>query len=216
MEHLNCQFCGKQFKNDKSLHQHIIRCKNNPDHIPYSEACSHVAWNKGRTAKDDPRIAKIAETFNKNHALGKHDGIWGKPHSRETKEKISKLMRKICSERHSSLCGKGKRGVYKGFYCQSSWELAYVIYQLDHDIQFERNNKGFSYIWNGETRTYFPDFYIPSEDTYIEVKGYYDARSKAKYDQFNGKLKVLLEKDMKPMIKYVEEKYGKDFVRLYE
>jgi len=30
--------------------------------------------------------------------------------------------------------GRGKSGWYKGYWCDSSWELAYVIYNIDHDV----------------------------------------------------------------------------------
>ena len=32
--------------------------------------------------------------------------------------------------RHGS--GRGKKGWYKGYWCDSTWELAWVIYQLDN------------------------------------------------------------------------------------
>ena len=37
-------------------------------------------------------------------------------------------------KRHGS--GRGKKGWYKGYYCDSTWELAWVIYQLDHGVKF--------------------------------------------------------------------------------
>lgn len=38
-------------------------------------------------------------------------------------------------------------GYYKGHYCGSTYELVYTIYNLDHNIQFERNKKGFPYVY---------------------------------------------------------------------
>jgi len=32
---------------------------------------------------------------------------------------------------------RGKAGFYKGYHCMSSWELAYVIYNLEHNVSFE-------------------------------------------------------------------------------
>lgn len=48
--------------------------------------------------------------------------------------------------------GKGIRGWYKGYWCDSSWELAYVIYNLEHNIHFIRNTKGFNYKFEGIIR----------------------------------------------------------------
>lgn len=68
------------------------------------------------------------------------------PVSEETKQKISataKVNKLSGGYREGS--GRGKKGIYKGYYCDSSWELAYVIYNLEHDIKFERNTQTFEY-----------------------------------------------------------------------
>ena len=46
----------------------------------------------------------------------------------------------------------GIKGWYKGFWCDSSWELAYVIYNLDHGIEFRRNTEKFEYEYCGKIR----------------------------------------------------------------
>lgn len=35
--------------------------------------------------------------------------------------------------------GVGKSGWYNGIYCDSSWELAYVIYHIDNNLPIIRN-----------------------------------------------------------------------------
>jgi hypothetical protein len=112
------------------------------------------------------------------------------------------------------MSGKGHRGWYKGFYCQSSWELAYVIYNLEHNIIFERNTKGFIYVFENKEHKYYPDFIINGE--YIEIKGYKDKKCKAKIEQFKENLKVFERKDMKMYLDYVISKYGENFIFLYE
>ena len=130
----------------------------------------------------------------------------------------SRKMIDICSQRNESLCGKGKRGWYKGYYCQSSWELAFVIYCIDLGVSFIRNKDGFKYLWKGIQRTYFPDFYLTKKKVYVEIKGYCDQRSKEKANQFpkDKKIKVYCKDDMKPILEYVINKYGKNYVDLYE
>lgn len=115
--------------------------------------------------------------------------------------------------------GRGKKGRYKGYWCDSSWELAWVIYNLDHNISFERNNISFEYKYKGQNRKYFPDFLIG--ETYYEVKGRrnfqgLDDENKEKIRQFPKKIVVLYSNEMKPYLEYVVNKYGKDFVKLYE
>lgn len=92
--------------------------------------------------------------------------------SEETKRKISetaKANKKSGGYRHGA--GRGKAGWYKGYYCDSSWELAYVIYNLEHNIcNFIKNTKDkFEYTFNNEKHFYVPDFKF-DDGSYVEVK----------------------------------------------
>ena len=120
------------------------------------------------------------------------------------------------------------------FYCynnvmfDSSWELAYYIWLKDNNINFEyQPNISFDYEYNNKIHKYKPDFKVNNE--IIEIKG----------DQFikNGKMvcpynhdrdelfnekykcmlkhnvKILMNKDIKPIIKYIKEKYGKNYLK---
>ena len=115
--------------------------------------------------------------------------------------------------------GRGKNGWYKGYWCDSSWELAYVIYNLDHNIKFKRNKQGFEYIYENKTHKYYPDF-ILEDGTYIEIKGRrkyinIDNKNKEKINQFKYNLILILEKDIKLYLNYVIDKYSKNYIQLY-
>jgi hypothetical protein len=110
--------------------------------------------------------------------------------------------------------GRGKSGWYKGYWCDSSYELAYVIYNLEHSIIFTRNTEVFEYTWNSETHTYCPDFV--KDGTLIEIKGYETEQTKMKYASVHKPLTILQKKNMKEIFTYVEEKYGKDYINLYD
>lgn len=109
---------------------------------------------------------------------------------------------------------RGKCGWYKNYWCDSSWELAWIIYNLDHDIKFKRNNEKFEYIFNGKKLNYIPDFKI--DDNYIEIKGYESNKDMAKFEYFPHKLTILKRNDLYDIFKYVRKKYGYDYVKLYE
>ncbi len=111
--------------------------------------------------------------------------------------------------------GRGKSGWYKGFFCNSSWELAWVIYHLDKKVSFIRNTKGFPYIFEEAEHIYYPD-YILATGEYIEIKGYSTSQWEAKRLQFPYKLVVLSKQEMKPIIEYVKQHYGCDYIKLYE
>ena len=110
--------------------------------------------------------------------------------------------------------GKGKSGWYKGYWCDSSWELAYVIYNIDHDVPFVRNYEGFTYTFKNKEYKFYPDFI--TNDVFVEIKGYLDEKNKSKITQFNNELIILDKRNIKPYIEYVVKKYGNNYIELYE
>jgi len=175
-----------------------------------------TVWNKGLTKEHDARVLKIANTLKDNIK----SGLYGDAYTRGALYKWTKknpIDHKKAASKGGGFrmgAGRGKRGWYKGYWCDSSWELAWVIYNLDHGISFERNREGFTYIFEGAKYKYYPDFIM--KDTYVEIKGYENDKFRAKKKQFPQKLKVLYFKEIKPILEYVENKYGKDFVKLYK
>ena len=113
--------------------------------------------------------------------------------------------------------GRSKSGWYKGYYCNSSYELAWVIYSLDNNVKFKRNTKGFEYTnTEGSISNYYPDFYVETTETFIEIKGYKEKEFYNKHNSFKEKIMVIDKKDIKPILLYVKNKYGTDFIELYE
>ena len=177
---------------------------------------------KGKTYVDMYGIEKSDSIKKRLSDLNKlNPAFKGNEHTEASRSMISSTMKKNPSAggiRKGS--GRGKSGWYKGNWCDSTWELAWVIYNIENSIKFERNNTGFEYIYNGETKRYYPDFIIDNE--YYEIKGRrnyesLDDKNKAKIDTFNhGVLNVLYSKEIKQYIDYAILKYGKNFYKLYE
>lgn len=109
--------------------------------------------------------------------------------------------------------GIGKKGWYKGVWCDSSYELVWVIYHIDHNIKFERNKQKYPYIWKGKIKNYIPDFIVNGE--IIEIKGYVNAEVKEKLNSCPN-LKILFKKDLIKEFEYVINTYGKNFTEMYE
>lgn len=109
--------------------------------------------------------------------------------------------------------GRGKQGWYKGIHCDSSWELAYLVYHLDHNLYIERCKEKRQYVWNNKQHTYYPDFI--TNDGIIEIKGYSTDQWKSKEEQ-NPDVIVLYKDDMKLYLDYVTNTYGTDFIKLYD
>ncbi len=112
--------------------------------------------------------------------------------------------------------GRSKSGYYKGIYCGSTYELCWVVFQLDHGVNFTRFSKLLE--WNGVK--YFPDFLLSDGSTIIEVKGYESPESVAKKtavaEHHGYKVVVLRKEDLTDVFSYVSRTYTKNYQTLYD
>lgn len=203
---LFCVYCGKQCKSLNSLKNHEKRCKCNPNRIytknsglaKYNELIKNnerKPWNKGLTKEDHPSIKKSSETYLKHIKEG--------------------LVQPGGGYRECAVKYHYKYGKYKGFYCDSSWELAFLVYCLENNINIKRNTQKFEYVVDGKKHNFIPDF-ILNENEYIEIKGLQDENWKIKSTTFKN-VKFLFRKDMQKYLSYAKQKYGKNFWEvLYE
>lgn len=212
---LLCQFCERVLGNIGGKAAHESTCKSNPNRVhrvrsPLAgrqKGCK--AWNEGLVG--DPRCKLSEETKDKLRLIST-----GKAKTQELEaERVAKIKAKakINNGGYRQGSGRGKKGWYKGFFCDSSYELAYIIFCLDHDIDIKRNTEIRKYQWEGRERNYIPDFVVNGE--VVEIKGYKTKQWEAKLES-NPDVKVLYEKDLNNVFDYVIATYGKDFVRLYE
>lgn len=137
----------------------------------------------------------------------------GRPQSEMTKQKLSQIAKNKGYGGYKEGSGRGKRGWYQGYYCASSWELAYIVFCLDHGIGVVRNQDKRQYTWNGVIMNYVPDFIV--EGRFVEIKGYNSPQWLAKREA-NPDVEVLGSREMKPILEYVVKKYGKNFINLYK
>jgi len=103
--------------------------------------------------------------------------------------------------------GRSKSGYYKGIYCGSTYELCWVIYNIDHNIKFER----FPSLIEDTNLKYYPDFILDDHKTIVEIKGFENQESvdqKTKLaESFGYVVKVLRKDDLHFAFDYVKEKY---------
>jgi len=204
-----CQSCANSKKHSEETKQKISTG------VSQSQKTLDIHLNHITKYNDNPNLCKIC----------------GSPIAYERRKKVTcgaeecdKQMRSIIAKKggkasavkHPIHKAQAKKGWYKGFWCDSSWELAYVIYCLEHDIKIERNWKSFEYILDGESHLYFPDFYLPDENTYVEIKGYEHDKDTCKFEQFPENLKVYRKKDLLEILTYAKTTYGNNYVKLYE
>ena len=112
----------------------------------------------------------------------------GRTHSVETREKMSSKKREDVKNNPEKYRGRYNRGYVKKFECTNgftvlgTWERDFVEFCLLNDIKIEQPKTGFSYVYEKVERTYFPDFFLPESDEYIEIKGFKVAKDEAKWD----------------------------------
>ena len=209
---VECSKCGKAFDNQGKgfIRQFCSRtCANSHKQT----ACQNEARrNKLKTL---PRIRVCKSCTNvlgKNNKSGYcKDCVRKTP---EYKQALSKGTKGKCGGIRTG-AGYGKSGWYKGYKCDSTWELAYVIYCLDNKISITRNTVGYEYEYNGKQHKYYPDF-ILDDGSFVEIKGYLDEKNAAKISQFPKKLVVLGKQELLPIFQYVKETYGVNYVTLFD
>jgi hypothetical protein len=108
-----------------------------------------------------------------------------------------------------------RRGWYRGYWCDSTYELVFVARALDHELPLERNLECFPYEYEAAVLHWTPDFLL-ADGTYIEIKGYLSGQAEAKFDYFYRPLRVLARSDLQQMFDHVYNTYGRNVVALYE
>jgi hypothetical protein len=175
-----CKFCKKVCKNSNSLRNHERLCKENSEHqesswIKFNK--KRGAWNKGLTKETDIRVQKQGETFTKRYA-GTEEGkkIFSKPHTEEYKQK----MREIAIKRHLGGWHTSKTIEYNGINLDSEYEYK-VATELDkNNIKWERPHYLLWEDYSGKQHRYYPDFYLPEYNIYLDPKNDYLINNKSK------------------------------------
>lgn len=165
-----CKYCSKECKNKNSLAQHEIRCKENPNKLKPTIITKrgHIPWNKGLTAETDERVKRIKETF--RHRLENGEiHIVGTPHTEEFKQRQSILAKqRNLGGRYTS-----KTIEFNGIKLDSSYEYILAKSLTENNIQWQRPSY---FIWEDNKQVlhrYYPDFYLPDFDVYLDPKNDY-------------------------------------------
>lgn len=103
--------------------------------------------------------------------------------------------------------GRAKSGYYKGIYCGSTYELAWVIYRLDHGLSVDRFEGQLISKTTGQK--YIPDFI--DGNIIIEIKGYelqnkVDIKTKIA-ESYGYEVIVLRKDDLKKEFEWIKNNY---------
>jgi len=201
MEKIKCKYCGKEYSK-KGIGTHIWRShgegKFHNSNKGYIKG-TRTAWNKGLT-KADPRVAKYGNTISEIQRQKVKDGKWvPSVMSKEARKRQSKRM----SEHNPG--GRSKWYEVNGKKVQGTWERDIALKLSEMNIEWERC-KPIEYLIDNETKNYTPDFYLPTENIYLEVKGYWWGNDKQKMDNVikqhpDKKIFIIEEKEFNQILK---------------
>ena len=123
--------------------------------------------------------------------------------SDSTKQKLSQSMRRAVLEGrqktprpYGKKCTLYKASNWKGEIetLQGSWERDVANFLNLKNIKWERPKNSFTYIFENKQKEYFPDFFLPDYNIYIEVKGWKQKKDFKKWKYFPKKL-LVIDKD---------------------
>lgn len=191
-----CKYCSKQCKNTNSLRNHERLCKSNPNRQSI-KSTGFTQYNA------DLKAGKIIKPYNnqfdKARKLGQpipqvsketrnliRSKSAARKHTTETKCKISRsirraILRNPASYNSSNVNGRVKKQNYNGMVFDSKWEVIFAKFLNYHKVKWMRPTVGIPYEWNNTPHMYFPDFYLPEVDLYVEIKGCERPRDVEKY-----------------------------------
>ncbi len=205
LSYKHCEKCGKDFKsyssrfcsrscaNGHSVNEHQKMKVSSSLIFHHSESESFLLKRKDKNCKYCGIITKsINNRPTKEYCT---------PPCLKAKEKKSQaisLKVKGKTGGYRKQGGRGKGCFYKEIWLDSSWELALAKRLDDLGISWERDTGKHRLPYfdeSGNKKNYFPDFYIPSLNLYIEVKGFWTPGVKYKMlavEQNNKHLNILI------------------------
>lgn len=112
----------------------------------------------------------------------------------------------------------------------SSWELAFYIWAKDNNKSIIREPTRFYYYDNQNKKHFYTPDFLYDEKEYIEIKGPHfldkdnnliNCRTKQILKSLqeclkNNKVKLILKKDIIPILNYIKRRYGKDYLKQFK
>ncbi len=197
-----CKSCGKQISGQKEGKSNFCyKCSaafySNPSKKESREKISaaklefyrqgNKPWNYGVTTENNEIWKRTAKKISETLQGRKWEETWGEERTQELKKVLSLRMR----GENNPMFGKPsphRKGGFRedlGHYVRSTWEadFARILNYCKADYTYEP--KTFELIKSdGEIVHYTPDFYVKSQNTFYEVKGWLHDKDKEKMDLF--------------------------------
>ncbi len=194
---MKCKWCLTEFdltiKPKGWAANHSRWCVSNPKHTEYKDKLKKIIKNKGlvKLMADAKKLTGMTNQFTKANVNGitlksklkgrSNIALKGKKHSIQSKLNMSKGSLKSSHRRL-------RRGIikYKGIMLDSSWELELAKRLDELNIDWNRPEPLKWKDKNNIEHNYFPDFYLPKYNLYL------DPKNPAAYSVQKEKIDILL------------------------
>ena len=198
-----CPECKKEYtKNGIGTHYWRMHTEAGSNFNPNKgyEDGSRQVWNKGLTKETDYRVKNRGKVLSSRYKSGelKLVGFCSNEYiaytkTEEYKRERSILMKNVVLNNPVSYSKNNVSGRVKNYDVKlgdeiytfkGSWEVLVATALFENGICFTNVLKPIEYFWkeSGKIHLYFPDFYLPEADMYIEVKGFKRDRDNDKWD----------------------------------
>ena len=200
-----CKWCENEiiFNTRRELSQHLKDLHPN--------VSKTGGWNKGLTKETNKSILKYANTLKKHI----EDGTVIPTHYKHTeaeKKHLSECAKKNClGGWHTS-----KTIEYKGIKLDSQYEFEVAKELDDNQVKWERPTY---FLWEdtvGEKHRYYPDFYLPEYNVYLDPKNDYLINNKSKRFGITDVEKIEKVKQQNGIRIIILDKYNLTWKRIKE
>lgn len=181
---MRCIYCNKSFIETRKRYQssalknHQARCTENPNRVLQTSKTPEETHKKiGRRTKE-----YFSNPDNrKKHSVIMSQAVLANPESYSDKNVV----------------GRSKHFTVDGVRYNSTWEYEVSKYLNDKNIKWQRSKiKPIPYLWKNTWHLYFPDFFLPEHNIYLEVKGYETDRDREKWKQADKPILVVKQKEI--------------------
>lgn len=169
-------------RNNKEIYNNLSNTKK-----------ENICWNKGLNKNNDVRVNRSSKTLKSRYDEGTFiPPMLGKKHSIQTREQLSLKAKSFSNgfikcKWHKIFCNFLGREVN----VQGSLEKLYAEYLNSKKINWIKPNFSLKYR-DDIIRNYFPDFYLPDTNEYIEIKGFWFKNKNCRLDD-EIKMKRVIE-----------------------
>lgn len=195
---LVCAYCGCDYMSPP-MTEVTFNKRNYVKHCDQHKLIPYC-WNRGLCKQTDSRVKHYGNTHKSRILDGSiTPSFTGRFHTEESKLKISE----------SSMQGRTGENKFCKYYeifskcqnqsvlAQGSWQYKYAQYLNRINLNWIKSRTiSLSYITQDNTvHKYYPDFYLPDSDEYIEIKGYFSLSDKTKMqlvEKYNPNVKIII------------------------